>query len=204
MTTLRAKITAEAGWGCAHEASIHYRETRPIPLAAYKAHTLPLTTDCSGFATCCYYAAGAPDPNGLNYSGQGYTGTLLDHLPQVSLAQAEPADLVVFGAPPGLHVVVLLESGTANSGDPNVASHGTEAGPRVERLSAERAYFHGHPMTVLRGVADPVAKPSTHRTIITGSGLVLAKDVRYPWAWALRHRGLLAKYDSVRFQRTHR
>ena len=37
---------------------------------------LPLTTGCSGFVTICFYEAGAPDPNGLDYSGLGYTGTL--------------------------------------------------------------------------------------------------------------------------------
>ena len=67
VATVRRKIVAAARWGIANEPRIHYGEIRPIPLG----RTLPLTTDCSGFVTICYYLAGAPDPNGLGYSGQG-------------------------------------------------------------------------------------------------------------------------------------
>ena len=55
---------------------IHYRESRPIP-ALDRPRSLPLETDCSGFATLCYSWAGAPDPNGNGFSGEGYTGTML-------------------------------------------------------------------------------------------------------------------------------
>ena len=37
---------------------------------------LPLTTDCSGFVTVCYFLAGAPDPNGPRLqTAAGWTGT---------------------------------------------------------------------------------------------------------------------------------
>ena len=62
---MRAKIVAAARWGIEHEPQIHYAEARPFPLT----RALPLTTDCSGFVTLCYFLAGAPDPNGLDYSG---------------------------------------------------------------------------------------------------------------------------------------
>ena len=76
MATVRHQIVTAALWGIANEPQIHYGEIRPIPLA----RTLPLTTDCSGFVTVCYFLAGAPDPNGLDYSGEGWTGTLLRNL----------------------------------------------------------------------------------------------------------------------------
>ncbi len=93
--------------------------------------SLPLTTDCSGFVTLCYYLAGAPDPNGLGYSGAGWTGTMLRHL--VPTASLRPADVVVWGEYPGHHCALVLEPG----GDPLLCSHGRELGPLAIRYSDE-------------------------------------------------------------------
>jgi cell wall-associated NlpC family hydrolase len=123
------RIVAAARWGIANEPRIHYGETRPVPLA----RALPLTTDCSGFVTLCYYLAGAPDPNGLGYSGQGWTGTLLAHLPRARRLRA--GDIVVWGAYPGRHCAIVLEPGA----DPLLASHGQERGPIAITLRAESA-----------------------------------------------------------------
>lgn len=127
----RAAIVKWARWGIDHEPEIRYAQIRPIPHTAQ----LPLTTDCSGFVTLCFQLAGAPDPNGLRYNGQGWTGTLLSHLQTIPLWQAKPADLVVWGWYPGHHTAILLESGV----DPLIASHGAENGPLLERLSVETA-----------------------------------------------------------------
>jgi len=201
MTNVRTLITAEASWGIQHTAGIHYRETRPMPLGDYKAHKLPLTTDCSGWVTCCYYAAGAPDPNGLGYTGQGYTGTLLDHLPVIGLADAQAGDLVVFGARPGLHVVMLLEAGKANGANPAVGSHGTEAGPDRTSLAAERSYFTGHPMTVLRGVPAnlPAPAPSTWE-VRDHAGELLALT-HHPVRWAIRHPRSFRRHKQIIYTR---
>jgi cell wall-associated NlpC family hydrolase len=129
VTGVRRKIVAAARWGIANEPRIHYGEIRPIPLAK----ALPLTTDCSGFVTICFYLAGAPDPNGLGYSGYGYTGTLLDHLDAVEPDEAKRGDIVVWGVYPGRHCAVVLEPGD----DPLLASHGRERGPISIRYSAE-------------------------------------------------------------------
>lgn len=131
-STLRERIVAHARWGIAHRAEIHYAELRPID-GLHEPRRLPLRTDCSGFATLCYAWAGAPDPNGIGYSGQGYTGTLLEHMEAVPLRAAQPGDLVVFGPPPGCHVALVLEPGT----DPLLCSHGQEAGPLAVRFSVE-------------------------------------------------------------------
>jgi hypothetical protein len=124
---MRRKIVAAARWGIANEPRIHYGEIRPIPLGT----GLPLTTDCSGFVTICFYRAGAPDPNGLDYGGQGYTGTLLDHLDEA--AEPKHGDVVVWGAYPGRHCAIVLEPGV----DPLLASHGRERGPIAIRYTAE-------------------------------------------------------------------
>ncbi|MES1247401.1 MAG: hypothetical protein ABUS54_06990 [Actinomycetota bacterium] len=129
MATLREKIVAAARWGIANEPRIHYGEVRPMPLA----RTLPLTTDCSGFVTLCYYLAGAPDPNGLGYDGQGWTGTLLRNLPGAALVRR--GDIVVFGDYPGRHCALVLAPGD----DPLLCSHGRERGPLAIRFSDEAA-----------------------------------------------------------------
>jgi cell wall-associated NlpC family hydrolase len=132
VTTVRQKIVTAARWGIANEPRIHYGELRPIPLG----RTLPLTTDCSGFVTVCYYVAGAPDPNGRGYDGSGYTGTLLGWLPSIAPVVADRGDLVVWGTYPGRHVALVLEPGD----DPLLCSHGQERGPIAIRFSAECAF----------------------------------------------------------------
>ena len=125
--TTRARIVAAAYWGIANEPLIHYGQVRPFPLL----RQLPLTTDCSGFVTLCYFLAGAPDPNGLGYSGEGWTGTLLRHL--APTAELRAGDVVVWGAYPGHHCALVLEPGD----DPLMCSHGWERGPLAIRYSDE-------------------------------------------------------------------
>lgn len=136
-----------------HEADIHYAQVRPmrtVHLSESQAvHSLQhgpgLTMDCSESVTCLCKWAGLHDPNGLGYSGRGYTGTLLDHLPHYSKpAGAEVGALVVFGPGTGDHVAMVMEPGT----DPVLWSHGEEHGPRRVPLSIERA-VHRPPVTFL-------------------------------------------------------
>lgn len=191
--TVRQRIAAEAGWGWAHRAQIHYAEIRPIPLTAYKDHHLPLTTDCSGFATCCFYAAGAPDPNANGYNGEGYTGTLLGHLPHISQGQAQPGDLIVFGAYPGKHVVVITGSGTVN---PQVVSHGTEAGPTLTTYQAIRAGFPGDVVTWLQGV--PPAPKRVSVWVFRDIHGNVVKQTRHPGGWGF-HR--LRRHNYLTMQK---
>ena len=132
MTTVREKIVTAARWGIEHELEIHYGEIRPIPLG----RRLPLTTDCSGFVTLCYFLAGAPDPNGNRYSGYGWTGTLLRHLTAIGPVDARKGDIVVWGSYPGRHCAIVLEA----DDDPLLCSHGMERGPIAIRFSAECRY----------------------------------------------------------------
>jgi peptidoglycan hydrolase-like protein with peptidoglycan-binding domain len=140
---LRRQIAAVARWGAANEPQIHYRQSRPID-GLHEPYKLPLYTDCSGFVTLCYAWAAADDPNGLDYSGQGYTGTLLQHMRHIARSAVQVGDLVVWGAPPGHHVAVAVEAGA----DPLLVSHGQEKGPLLIRLSTE-SKFQAPPVTWL-------------------------------------------------------
>lgn len=79
----------------ANRYQILYSQARPM-LLGYPPW-VPRRWDCSGFVTACYYAANAPDPNGRNYDGLGYTGTLVEHGTKISQSQAKPGDLVFYG-----------------------------------------------------------------------------------------------------------
>ena len=123
---------AAARWGIRNEPRIHYAEVRPIPLG----RTLPLTTDCSGFVTVCYFLAGAPDPNGRSYDGQGSTATLLSHMRSIAQDDVRAGDLVVWGDYPGHHAALVLEA----RDDPLLCSHGRERGPLEIAFSTESRY----------------------------------------------------------------
>ena len=148
----RQKIVSNALWGVSNNAQIHYAETRPMDELKLVRH-LPWTSDCSEFATTIYCWAGAPDPNGLGYNGQGYTGTMLDNGKTVALHEAKAGDLAIFGPHPGHHVVVLVEPGTANEGNPNVVSHGQENDP-VKTTLANEANYQPKPVTIKNYMKD--------------------------------------------------
>lgn len=142
----RAAIVRWWHWGITHEPDIHYEQIRPIPHTAQ----LPMVTDCSGFFTLCYQLAGAPDPNGFHYNGEGWTGSLLDAGRTIPLYEARPGDGVIWGGSPGHHVACILDM--ADPADPLIGSHGGERGPLEERLSAETA-AQGRPFVVKRFIA---------------------------------------------------
>jgi hypothetical protein len=133
-------------------SAIVYSQQRPID-GIDEPRRLPLAVDCSGFVTLCYSwteEPRAPDPNGRNYDGIGYTGTILENCCQISLTDARPGDLVLFGPYTGEHVALLVETGA----DPMLVSHGGQGGPRLVRLSDE-ALSHCPPVRALRVRAMP-------------------------------------------------
>jgi hypothetical protein len=190
-SNVRKAILAHAAWGVSVANDIVYAETRPIPYSRYQDRSLPLETDCSGYVSCCYYCAGVPDPNGLKYDGEGFTGTLLSHLPHISRAAAKPADLVVFGAYPGVHVVMLKDAGTA--ADPNVYSNGSAPDPKVFPLSVFLREFAGRGVTYLQGLQPPVVP---HWKVLDLKGNVI--DVtKHPARWSIRHpKGFRKRQDT--------
>jgi hypothetical protein len=123
----------------ANRASIHYAQIRPMPFGRLQN----FTTDCSGLVTCAYrwadiYSSFAvSDPNGLAYSGQGYTGTLLAH----NKKHCVPLDRKFFVGDMGIygtslsnttHVVICRKDGDVNTSI--WTSHGSEDGPYPVRL----------------------------------------------------------------------
>ncbi len=142
---IRKQIVKWAKWGVDNTGQIGYSQTGPRLEALGNPGKLPLTTDCSAFATLCYNWAGAPNPNEAgpyDATHTTYTGTLLDHCRHVPANAAKPGDLVVWSGgkfPKGSHVCVLLETGK----DPLLASHGQEKGPVQIRFSAEDGYQQG-------------------------------------------------------------
>jgi hypothetical protein len=141
--TIRDSIVQAAQWGIDNEAQIHYKQSRPIE-GLKNAFQLPLQTDCSGFVTNCYAWSGGPDPNGNNFSGQGFTGSLLTNCRHIPRSAVQPGDLVVWGSGNGEHVCLVL---TAEA-DPWLVSHGQEKGPIKIRFSQETK-FHSQPVTWL-------------------------------------------------------
>jgi cell wall-associated NlpC family hydrolase len=139
ITAARQAITNWGRWGANHEPEIHYTQgTARDDFLHEPKGRLPLWTDCSGFVTYCYWAAGLPDPSGLAYRFLGFTGTLLANAQNhgrvlFDVSQARPGDPIIIGPGTGWHAVLCLEAGP----DPLVVSHGSETGPRIQRLSVD-------------------------------------------------------------------
>lgn len=123
---VRQKIVDWANWFVQNKnkrkTKVHYAEIRPIP------HTLkfPMTTDCSGFVTLLHQLAGAADPNGYGFNGQGYTGTLLTHGRHIVPSAVLPGDIVIYGAGTGEHAAVIVK---VHGNDFLTVSHGQEGDP---------------------------------------------------------------------------
>jgi hypothetical protein len=138
-------------------ARVHYAEVRPMRTHRLTSlHLLQqalqspagITCDCSESVTLLCRLAGLSDPNGFNYDGTGYTGTLLRHLKHYTDAsKGGVGALVVFGPGAGHHVCMVRTPGR----DPLLFSHGSEAGPIFLRLSDEKRYQS--PPTVFLSIA---------------------------------------------------
>jgi hypothetical protein len=142
--TERDKVIEQLRWLLANHDQVFYGQVRPVALARFRDHLLPITSDCSGSIIGANFAAGAPDPGGNNYDGSGNTASFLLHLTHITRAQLRPADIVVFGALPGDHAVCVLDSAL------NVYTHG-HAGvpddPSISTLANMEAFFKGEGVT---------------------------------------------------------
>lgn len=140
----RIEMVANARFGVAHAAQIHYSQDRPIDM---HFRDIPWTADCSGSTIAYAKAAGAPDPSGNGFSGQGNTDSILAHLRHRSrIADAELGDPILWHrGSDGIHVAVVVKPGR----DPLLASHGSENGPLSIRYSVEYRYHAGETATAL-------------------------------------------------------
>lgn len=138
-SAVRNAIVGWARWGAAHAASIHYTQSQLRDDFLHRPRGyLPMSTDCSGEVTQQNWASNAPDPSGLGYRYVGFTGTLLSFAYKhghvfTDLARAKPGDPIVIGPGSGYHAVMVIEAGP----DPLVVSHGSEIGPKIQRLSVD-------------------------------------------------------------------
>lgn len=138
-TGIRQQIVAAAHCGYTNRGSIHYtREAARMQGVREKIHPphFPTHEDCSSFATWCYWVAGAPDPNGLGFNGQGYTGRMIGHGSETR--DPRPADLVFYGHSHGdiNHVALYVGNG-------QVISHGQESGPMLYPIDYSRGDYGG-------------------------------------------------------------
>jgi hypothetical protein len=127
-------------------ARVHYRQIRPMRTRPiHSLHMLQqtlydangVTMDCSESVTMLCHIVGLADPNGFDYDGTGFTGTLLHHLPHYSdPAMAGVGALVVFGPGSGDHVCMVRRPGA----NPTLFSHGSERGPIWITLNDEKRY----------------------------------------------------------------
>jgi cell wall-associated NlpC family hydrolase len=109
------------------QGTYEYSETRPYPPDLFTPP--PVKTDCSGFFTLAYKKGGAPDPNGLGYSGEGFTGTLLARGRSTNTPQ--PGDGAFWSNPD--HVGLYI-------GDGMVVEFGAPPGPTEQAVVAESAF----------------------------------------------------------------
>lgn len=81
--------------------NISYSQYRPMSLGY--PPWFPTRWDCSGFYTACCRAGKAADPNGRNYDGLGYTGTLMSRGTRVrSIRDLQPGDPIFYGSSRGM------------------------------------------------------------------------------------------------------
>lgn len=116
-----------------HTAVVHYTQTpKRMQIVRTRLNTVAklraqlahyLFEDCSSSTTGLYYIGGVPDPNGLGYNGQGYTGTMTNHGRR---SRSAPFGALVFYAGRSGavgHVTMSLGDGTC-------FSHGNESAPQ--------------------------------------------------------------------------
>lgn len=125
-----------------YESSKHYSQHRPMTHLGLPA-TATWEADCSGYATGTFYRAKQllklpiEDPNGLGFSGWGYTGTLLSH----NFHHRIPLDRYFYVGDMGLygpasstrHVVICRKPGRI--GQAVWSSFGSERGPNAVMLT---------------------------------------------------------------------
>jgi hypothetical protein len=131
----RAKLVSAAELVLNHRDSITYSEIRGKTLTEIIEELKQGNTtsiDASEMVTALFMQEGLNDPNGHDFAGVPFTGTMLDYLPhRTSLADAEVGDLVVFGDAPGTNVAMVIAD---DSDDPTLLVHGPN-GPQAVKAS---------------------------------------------------------------------
>jgi hypothetical protein len=144
-----------------------------------------ITGDCSST-----YEATRKDAACIHLPPLGYTGSELETMPHITLAEADIGDAIVFGAYPGRHVVWITSphptNPSVNSGhlDPKIDSHGMPGFQETDLTSMWNSVFAGDPITVL-SLAPFLPKPPP------------ADPNHYAW-YATSERPVVERYDKLR------
>jgi len=153
-TAQRKHLASLMDWLVSKEPLIDYRQYRPMTtIKLYEQELVDrfaagkhITSDCSKTVTLLCKLAGLKDPNGMNYTGYGYTGSLLEYLPHYSDPKgADIGALVVFGPDDGDHVGMVRHPGA----NPMIFDHGSQSGPKFRRLNTIKG-FQKPPTTFLK------------------------------------------------------
>lgn len=137
MTDVRNTIVEWAQWGVKNKAKFTYSEGPQRMSGIGQPGHLPVICDCSAFVTLCYNWSGAPDPNAQHYDHEGYTGTLVSHGKEVTLAELKVGDLVIYGPGVGQHTALVVAVGK----DPLTVSMGQQGDPSYVHVSQDGRPF---------------------------------------------------------------
>lgn len=207
MADVRAQIVAWANWGVANHAGFTYSEGNDRMEGVHKPGVTPCVCDCSAFVTYCYSWAGAADPNGQGYDGQGYTGTLLSHGTEISLAQVVPGDVIVYGPGTGDHTALIVQGGP----DPLTVSMGEQGDPSFIHVSGDgrqpQRYLRFDTTQIMPSVTQPqgkpaVAQPQSNSQHIIVAGVSVAQvqakvGVTADGVWGPITNGAVVKWQSA-------
>ena len=200
MADVRDQIVKWARWGVDNHAGFTYTEGGNR-MEGIGHPGVPCHCDCSAFVTLCYNWAGAPDPNGQGYDGQGYTGTLLSHGVVILKNQAVPGDVVVYGPGTGEHTAMIVEAGN----DPLTVSMGEQGDPSYVRVSQDgrqpQRFLRFNTIGGGQPAPAPTPQPSQQHIIVPGVSVqqVQAKvGVAQDGAW-----GPITQGAVLAFQHSH-
>ena len=137
MADRRKFIVAAAKRGVAENSRFDYTEgARRMAYVHSPWHRPRVEADCSSALTYWYSWSWALDPNGYNFNGEGYTGSLLGHGVEVPLSDVQPADAVVYGPGTGWHVGCVVE---VHGHDILTVSHGQQGDPHYVWVNRPRS-----------------------------------------------------------------
>jgi len=135
----REGIRAAAMWAVNSKQYITYSQSSTrwsgISQRVCPYSKVPPVADCSSFVTWLFWSAfgnGNDFVNGQNWKA-GYTGTMGDHGKQVSLANARPGDIVLYGSPYG-HATLYV-------GNNQVVSFGKNGPAQLLPINYRSPYF---------------------------------------------------------------
>jgi hypothetical protein len=130
------------------KARVHYTQgSARMYIVKHKIHTVAdlsdeyaVWEDCSSSSTGLYYMAGAPDPNGFDYNGLGYTGTLALRGRATTTKKSYIGTLGFYGRYPYKHVTGVVAVPRTNP--LRVISHGSESGPYLLEIDYRSDFAH--------------------------------------------------------------